>query len=236
MIVSGVLLGIALLASPSNGVAVSGSDEKGGSAIFRYATAGAMAMLVYAAVPTAFSWLRLFATDYVIGFVFFAGLALLAMRGQRIMGIRSALGIPCAIAILAAAYVIILPGVWAGGNTLHLAPHEARWWRLPLIALAVLPLLIADEIYIRPIRPWWKAATLAFATRMVLAGFLLTGALTFNRSAGFLVVIIHLIVFFWMLLWLLGESINRGTRNSFATALFGAIIQAWLFASVFVTK
>jgi hypothetical protein len=233
MILSGCLLGIALLL-PGESVSI---EPAGGArlTVFQYAAAGTLATIGFALAPGMFSWLRLFATDYVVGFTFVAGIALLALR-PRSARIGAAIGGPLAIALLAAAYVALIPGLWAGGNALHLALQAERWWRLPLIAMAVLPLLLADEIYIRPIRPWWKASLLALMTRLILAAFLVTGAVTFNRSAGFLVVITHLIVLFWMLLWFAGEFVNRAVRNAFATALFAALVQAWLFAAVFVLQ
>jgi hypothetical protein len=161
---------------------------------------------------------------------------LLVMRGGRGAGFRAALWGPVAIALLAAAYVAVIPGLWSGGNALHLVLQAERWWRLPLLTVAALPLLVADEIYIRPIRPWWKASLLAFITRAILASCLVTGALTFNRSAGFVVVIAHMLVIVSMALWFAGEFVRRNAQNAFATALFGALVQAWLFAAVFVTK
>ncbi|HEX4998666.1 MAG TPA: alpha/beta fold hydrolase [Terriglobia bacterium] len=234
MIISALLLGVALLSSGP--VPEFGEHARAAPAIARYAMAGVFATLACAAAPPLFSWVRLFATDYVVGFALLAGIALLVMRGRPARPPGTPFLEASAIALLAAVYVIVAPGLWAGGNALHLAPQEPRWWRLPLIAAALLPLLISDEIHIRPIRPWWKAAAIALATRLMLAAFLVTGALTFNRGSAFVVVVMHLIVALWMVLWFAGEFIYRRTQNPLATALFAAIVQAWIFAAVFVTQ
>jgi hypothetical protein len=49
------------------------------------------------------------------------------------------------------------------------------------------------------------------------------------------VLIIHLVVLFWIALWIAGEFVRRDTQDSLATAVFGALIQAWIFAAIFIT-
>ena len=93
---------------------------------------------------------------------------------------------------------------------------------------------IADEVLLRPIRPWWKAAGVAALTRLLIAAFAITGVLTINRSDAFLVLIIHFVVLFWIGLWFAGEWLRRNTQDPLATAIFIAVVQAWVFAAVFV--
>jgi hypothetical protein len=46
--------------------------------------------------------------------------------------------------------------------------------------------------------------------------------------------IIHFIVLLWMVLWFAGELIRRRTQDPMATAVFTALVQAWVFAAIFV--
>ena len=109
-----------------------------------------------------------------------------------------------------------------------------RWWRFAAIVLAGLPLAFADEVLLRPIRPWWKAAGVAALMRILMAAFIVTGVLTTNRNDAFLVLSVHFIVLLWMVLWFLGELLRRRTQDPLATAVFIAVVQAWVFAAIFV--
>jgi hypothetical protein len=59
--------------------------------------------------------------------------------------------------------------------------------------------------------------------------------LVLNRDHAFLVLIIHLVVLFWIGLWLATELVRRHTQDAYAAALFAAVIQGWVFAALFVT-
>jgi hypothetical protein len=89
-------------------------------------------------------------------------------------------------------------------------------------------------VLLRPIRPWWKAAGASALTRVLIAAFVLTGVLTTNRSDAFVGLIIHFIVLFWIALWFAGELVRRNIQNPAATGIFMAVVQAWVFAAVFV--
>lgn|GEM_PF-1567251 len=207
--------------------------------VVAYVAASVAAFLV-SAVAVVFEWLRLFGTDYLIGFVFVAGLTLCvftwaahAPRDPRSW--RGSWRPPnFAPAALAAAYVIILPVVLIGSELAHTFLSPGRLWRFPVIAAASIPLLLADEVYLRPIRPWWKAAAAAMLTRLILGGFIATGVLTANRGDSFLVLIVHLVILFWLALWLAGDLVHNRTQDRLATAAFGALVQGWMFASLFI--
>jgi len=118
---------------------------------------------------------------------------------------------------------------------LHFALSNGRWWRFPFIAAAGLPLLWFDELTVRRIHPQWKAIAVTVVTRALLWAFLMTGVLLLNRADAFLVLIAHLIVLFWILLWFAAGIVYRHTQDPLATAIFAAIVQGWAFAAWFVT-
>ncbi len=207
--------------------------------LVRYVVAGGAALLVLRFMNP-LSWLRLFATSYVVGFVFIAGLA-------GCFGVRRKTGSagfsqrgpanagPYYSAIAAAAFVIIVIGRLNVSQILHFSLSDGRWWRFPSIALASLPLFLFDEWSLRRIQPFWKAAAGAVISRGILWALLLTGVQVLNRENAFLVLIAHLITVFWIALWLAGEIVYRRTRDPIATALFASIVQGWAFAAWFVT-
>ena len=200
--------------------------------LVRYVAASAVALVVLRFVNP-LHWLRLFSTDYVIGFLLVTGLALIAGRGFSWRG--PAKSAPYLRATAAALYVIAVPGLLIGSRVLHMSLSDGRWWRFPFITLAGLPLFISDEWIIRRIRPRWKSEAVALLTRGLLLAFILTGVLTLNRESAFLVMIAPLIVIFWIALWFATGVIHRHTQSPIAAALFAALVQGWAFAAWFIT-
>jgi hypothetical protein len=60
------------------------------------------------------------------------------------------------------------------------------------------------------------------------------GVLTTSRGNAFLVLIMHFVVLFWIGLWFAGEWFRRNSHDALATAFFTALVQAWIFAAIFV--
>jgi len=195
----------------------------------RYIVAYGIALLVLKFVNP-MGWVRLFATDYLLGFFLVAGLCNWAVT-RNIKTDRE--GIPTAT--LAAAFVIIVIGFLIVSRALHMSLTDGRWWRFPLFAIAAFPFFMSDELSIRHIRPRWKSEAVALLTRILLLAFLLTGVLTINRGDAFLVLIAPLITIFWIALWFASGVIHRHTQSPLAAAVFAAIVQGWAFAAWFVT-
>jgi pimeloyl-ACP methyl ester carboxylesterase len=198
--------------------------------IVRYiAAAGAAILILRFFVPLA--WLRLFATDYMISFLFLAGLILWIQLPRR-----PELHFANLVQATAAATFIISIGLIAAAPILHMSLSDGRWWRFPFIAAASLPLFLFDETTIRRIHPLRLSNTMAVITRAVLWAGLITGVLLLNRDVAFLVLIAHLMVFFWIALWFGAYVVHRHTQDPFAAALFAALVQGWCFAAWFIVR
>jgi pimeloyl-ACP methyl ester carboxylesterase len=227
MFVAAVAFGVSLLPGrPLEFVDVSAS-----TVFARYIVAFGVGLLVLKFVNP-MGWVRLFATDYLIGFFLVAGLCSLAIGGN-IKTQRRRQGI--ATAILAAAFVIVVIGFLVVSRVLHISLSDGRWWRFPCFAIAAFPFFMSDELTIRHIQPRWRSEMVALLTRGLLLAFLLTGVLTINRGDAFLVLIAPLITVFWIALWFASGVIHRHTQNPIAAAMFAAILQGWAFAAWFVT-
>jgi hypothetical protein len=198
--------------------------------VVRYiAAAGAAILILRFFVPLA--WLRLFATDYMISFLFLTGLILWIQLPSRPKPHFANI-----VTATAAATFIIGLGLIAAAPILHMSLSNGRWWRFPFIAAASLPLFLFDETTIRKIHPKWASIGMAVVTRTVLWAGLITGVLLLNRDAGFLVLIAHLMVFFWIALWFGAYVVHRHTQDPFSAALFAALVQGWCFAAWFVVR
>jgi len=228
MLASAVTFGVLLLP----GQKLQPSESHIAPIIVRYVAAASLALVVLKIINP-LRWLRLFATDYLISFVLVTGLALLAAVSKTIKTQRYKRGM--VTAIMAAAFVIAVPGFVIFSRVMHISLSDGRWWRFPCIALAGLPLFISDEWTIRRIHPRWKSDAVALLTRGLFLAFLLTGVLTFDRESAFIVLIVPLIVIFWIALWFATGVVHRHTQSPFAAALFASIVQGWAFAAWFVT-
>jgi pimeloyl-ACP methyl ester carboxylesterase len=199
--------------------------------LVRYVAAGGIALLVLKAVPV-MGWLRVFALDYLMGFVLVMGVALWFLFGEGGGDRQTATRL--LKPLVAAAFVIVVLFQIVGSHLFHVTLSSGRWWRFPAIALASLPLFFTEETLIRRIAPWWKSVLVALLTRILLAAFLVTGVLLLNRGDAFLVLVIHVVVSFWIALWLVTEAVYRHTHSPFAAALFSSFVQGWAFAAACV--
>jgi len=226
MLASIVVLGLSTLA----GTPIQTEAMPLPATVVRYIAASGVSILILKwFVPLA--WLRLFATDYMISFLFLTGL-LLCMQLPKWSQPRFV----SVLKGIAAAAVIIGLSLIAAAPIFHMTLSDGRWWRFPFIAAAGLPLFVFDETTIRKIHPQWVSVGMAVITRTILWASLMTGVLLLNRDAAFLVLIAHLMVFFWLGLWFAAYVVHRHTQDSFAAALFAALVQGWAFAAWFVIR
>jgi pimeloyl-ACP methyl ester carboxylesterase len=195
---------------------------------FYYVLASLGAAVVLAFVNVA-AWLRVFAMDYLIGFVFLAG-AFLCIRCRNVAwpGRRLFVG------VAAAAYLIGICGGFGGGELFHFTLSEGRPWRFVSIFALSFPLFLADEVLLRPLRPAWKATCVAILTRIALGAVAVSAVLIVNRQSAFLVLLGHLVVLFWIALWFATWAVRKRT-DPVTAACFAALVQGWGFAAIFVT-
>src|SRR5262249_15694215 len=106
--------------------------------IVLYVVAGGAACLLSGVIVVT-RWLQLFATDYLIGFLLIAGLVV-CLRRPWFQFAKE----PLLRAVLAAIYVIVVPGFLVFSQFAHMTLSDGRWWRFPIIAAAGLPLFLAD--------------------------------------------------------------------------------------------
>jgi pimeloyl-ACP methyl ester carboxylesterase len=226
MLISGVVIGVGFM--PRRSDQSPPVPIRLPTILVRYVVACGGALLILKAVNP-LRWLSLFGTDYLIGFLFIAGVLLWMQKHEALRRNGSALF----RAVMAAAFVIVVLG-YAASPVLRFGLGNGRWWRFPLIALASVPLFAFDELNLRRIRSLWKSIAGAILTRALLWAFLAMGALLLNRESAFLVLITHLIVLFWLALWFAAGVIRRNTQDPVAAALFSALVQGWAFAAWFI--
>ncbi len=190
------------------------------------AASGASLLVLRFVVPL--GWIHLFATDYLMSFVLLTGLLL--WRGNWLRTSRHRL----VIGLVSAAYVVGVFAVGVGSHLVHLIPSGGQWLLFPILVAVSFPLFMFDELEIRSIRSGWIRTLTFVTTRIILWAAVITGILLLNPESSFLVLITHLVVLFWLVLWWMAGFVRRATADPVATALFAALVQGWAFASVFV--
>jgi pimeloyl-ACP methyl ester carboxylesterase len=253
LLISAVALGVCLLSRGAS--SISPSHVRVADLAARFVLTGTAGAIIMKFVPL-MGWLHLFAADYLVGLFFAVGLLLCTtvqspgadsvappgltprkpypgLTAGATLFRRSAAS--WILSIVAASYAIGIIGFLAADQFTHFALADGRWWRFPFIALASFPLFYFDEIAVRP-GGMWKALLTGSLTRVLLAIAILMGVLTLNREAGFLVLVIHVITFFWIALWVLAGIVRRNTEGPFAAAIFASLVQGWMFAAWFITR
>ncbi len=190
------------------------------------AASGAALLVLRVIVPLA--WTRLFATDYLMSFLLVTGLLL--WHGQWPRTSRLGLG----IGLLSAAYAIGVFAVGVGSHLIHLMPSGGQWLRFPVFVVVSMPLFMFDELHLRSIRSGPLRALTFVTTRIILWSAVVTGVLLLNPESSFLVLITHLVVLFWLVLWWMSGFVRRATADPVATAMFASLVQGWAFAALFV--
>jgi hypothetical protein len=235
MLASSAGLGLLLLLSVPEPVGAAKPAALEGKVFVGYIGAAFAAATVLVFIPVT-GWLGLLASDELMGFIVLTGMILCAIglpAGALRQSFQS-LG-PVLVATAAVVYVIAVPLrlVISEYMQLHL-PAERQLLFAAMTILAV-PLFLADEILIRPIRPRWKAVLAMLLTRTLLGAIAFCGALYWGSGALFLGLMMDSVVYFWIGLWFAGGVVHWRTKDPLATAIFMATLQGWLFAALFVT-
>ena len=198
-----------------------------GSGIVQYVFAGAAAVAVVHFLRP-LEWLGVFGTDYLLGVILIAGLLLWRGRGFAL----SRRGLAAAAA--AAAYVIVVFGVLIASSFVDVMPTGTQWLRVPVLAAAAFPLFLHDEQTLAGISGAARRWGAFLATRGLLWPIVVTGVLLLDRSETLLVLTMHLVLCFWLVLASMSAFVARKTGEPAAAALFATLVQAWVFAALWV--
>ena len=193
-------------------------------------------------------WLGIFATDYLMGLLLIVGLLLWAGHARvshqwptrpATTIAKNGLSFRCTwrgltISLTAAIYVIGVLLVGVGSHLIHLVPSGVQWLWFPVLTAATFPLFLYDEQSFRRIPSWWRRWGAVIVTRVILWAAVVTGVLLLNTADSFLVLIMHMIVLFWLVLWVVSGFVARATGEPAPTALFAALVHGWALAAIFV--
>ena len=179
--------------------------------------------------------LRIFQGDYLVSFFALAGMALLIWNRRLAASAFQMRSRPLLAAAFAAIALIVLFGAWFNLSFYDAWLTSARWLRLPIVALLLLPWLFAEELLLGPARPEsrWSRYFLSLGFRTIAWGALVA-ALFFLHSGEILLLLLSVyFAIFFALERLAAALVRRETHSPAAAAIFGAILFAGLALAIF---
>jgi pimeloyl-ACP methyl ester carboxylesterase len=169
---------------------------------------------------------RLFEGDYLAGFLLFVGIVLIAAHWKQFVPIFSFRSSAALGAVFAAVVLFLLFTAWFELSITEAWLDAARWQRFPLLFIALIPCLTAEEILLGPPQPKnaWKRVTVAMFYRLLLWLTLLLGILLLHSGEILLVLLAPYFLALSVAQRRGMDVVREVTGSPAAAALFGAIL------------
>jgi pimeloyl-ACP methyl ester carboxylesterase len=180
-------------------------------------------------------FLHIFEGDYFAAFLLLLGILLLLLNRARLPGLLKLTPSKLIAAAVAALVFHLLATAWSDLTfseawlTLH------RWFRFPVLLVAVLPYHFAEEALLGPLAtrsPRWRLAV-ALLLRFAAWSVLLGAILLLHSGQMLLVLLLPYIALFCLFQRAGMDAVRNDTGSALAAALFGAILLAGFCLVIF---
>jgi len=181
------------------------------------------------------SFVRLYNGSYFASFLLIAGLALLLARHKSVRALWPTKINILLLALLAGVILHLLVTGWSDATFTEAWLSWGRWARVPVLFVAALAYLLAEELLLGPPTARSNGVRLGLALTLRLIAFV---ALVFGifvlHSGAILVILLALYLALFSLLQRLGmDLVRRQTGSAIAAAAFGAILLAGFCLVIF---
>lgn len=205
--------------------------------IFLIVGIGATIGILFAWKP--FSFLHILLADYLAGYFFFVALCMACL----IFLVRRFLPLPSSRQLISQVIIGLLLALllyFTLGQLLTFAWQRflltpARFWRLCILFILLLPLFLLDEGINRGYQE--RGATRAVIASLVFKLLLLAGlflAIMLTPGLGFLNIVLPVLLLIFLLLTAWGTQFyQRGKRAAITTSILSAFVVAWSIAAIF---
>jgi len=175
-----------------------------------------------------FQFLHIFQGGYVASFLFIAGTAIVVAYRKTVPAAKSFLTLTAATSAAAAVLLLLLFGTWLELTFYEAWLTPARWLRLPLLALLLIPWHLAEELFLgAPIAGTRMRRLLEFLAFRLIVWLILVAAIFYLHSGQFIFVLLATNILVFSLLQRLATDVIRlQTRSLAAAAIFSAILLA----------
>jgi pimeloyl-ACP methyl ester carboxylesterase len=181
------------------------------------------------------SFIRLYNGSYFASFLLIAGLALLLVHYKSVRALFPTKISALLLALLAGLVLHLLVTGWFDATFMEAWLSWARWARFPVLFVAALAYLLAEELLLGPLAVRSSAARIWLALALRLIAFI---ALVFGifvlHSGAILVILLAVYLALVFIFQRLGmDLVRRQTGSAIAAAVFGAILLAGFCLVIF---
>ena len=186
-----------------------------------------------------YRWARLFEGDYLTAFLLFCGLLLIVVHRDKFVRAFDFRSLAALKAIFAAIVLFLMFSAWFELSVTEAWLDSTRWQRFPLLCIALIPCLVAEEILLGPpgakgdAKSVGKRVVVAILYRLVLWLALLFGMLALHSGEILLVLLSPYFLFLSIAQRRGMDVVREVTGSAAAAALFGAILLTGFFLVVF---
>lgn len=181
------------------------------------------------------SFVRLYNGAYFASFGLIVGVALLLIHHKSLRTLWPTQIKILLLAALAGLVLHLLVTGWFDATLTESWLSWARWVRFPVLFMAALTYLLAEELLLGPLKARWGLARLGMAlTLRLIASVALVFGIFVLHSGAILVILLALYLALFFLFQRLGmDLVHRQTGSPIAAALFGAILLAGFCLVIF---
>ncbi len=214
-------------------------DAAEGLSLFRSLTEVVLASLLAVLVlrywnPLAF--VGMYNGGYFASFLLITGLALLVLHRQAVRALATTIRITTVVrAALAALVLHLLVTGWLDATFMESWVSAARWARFPVLFIAALSYLLAEELLVGPsgtLSAWMRLAV-ALALRFAAFLVLVFGIFVLHSGAILLLLLAVFLALFFVFQRMGMDLVRRETGSALAAAVFGAILLAGFCLVIF---
>lgn len=188
----------------------------------------------------AYRILHVFEGDYLAGFLFLTGVALLLLHYRAVLASSSSNPGRAQVRVLLMAGIgavifVLLYSAWFDLTFSAAWLTSAKWLRIPFFLLVLLPYHFAEEIAVGPLsqRGAWQRLALALSLRFVCWSALATGVFLLHSGEILLVLLAPYLTGFCLLQRLGMDIVRAQTGSASSAAIFGAILMAGFCLAIF---
>ena len=199
-----------------------------------YGLAGMLAALLLLRVNP-WDRLHLMGGGYLSGFFCLTGFLAFCFRRPQVSSLRiSATDLFLVLFSMAFLVVFVAPSI--SKYFVHCTLSLGRVWRVPIIALCLVPFYLFDEWASRCLmRPCSRANLVFFhlSSRLIIALILLLGFFVLQNAQFLIVLVLPGLLGLSVLCWISAGVIYDSTGSITASSLFSALSTAWFFSAFF---
>jgi len=179
--------------------------------------------------------LRLMGGGYLSGFFCWTGLFAFCFRRPQVSSLKISATDFCLV-FFSVAFLVLLAAPSVSKYFVHCTLSLERVWRIPIIALCLVPFYLFDEWASRCLMlPCSRAELLFFhlSSRLIIALVLLLGFFVLQNAQFLIVLVLPGLLGLSVLCWIYAGFVYNRTRSIMASSLFSALSAACFFSAFF---